>query len=372
MNNPFTPGVIPPEAPFCNRQKELKELKSYASSSANVVLYSPRRYGKTSLVRRVQSGLSKKKVITIYVDLFGVTTIDEIAKRTARSVYLVTQKDKPLFKKVVTLFKTFRPVLKPTETGDSFTVTVEPATSSLTGIDLLEATMTDLGMFIQATPSGVNIAFDEFQEITELNSLEIEGVLRSHIQTQKASYFFVGSRRRVLLDMFNLRNRPFFQSSILYKLSRLPYEDLVRFIVECFNKSGKRCSKEIAEKISKKAFQHPYYAQKLSFYVFEISGKTIESADVSDAYDKVIEDERYFFEASTQGLTIRQVSLLKALADDSSQPVYSSEFLSKHRLSQGLVQKALPKLSNLDLIEKNDQNGWEIVDPVFREWLKRI
>ena len=208
MNNPFTPGVIHPEAPFCNRLKELKELESYASSSANVVLYSPRRYGKTSLVRRVQSGLSKKKVITIYVDLFGVTTIDEIAKRTARSVYLVTQKDKPLF-------KTFRPVLKPTETGDSFTVTVEPATSSLTGIDLLEATMTDLGMFIQATPSGVNIAFDEFQEITELNSLEIEGVLRSHIQTQKASYFFVGSRRRVLLDMFNLRNRPFFQSSIL-------------------------------------------------------------------------------------------------------------------------------------------------------------
>ncbi len=224
MNNPFTPGVIHPEAPFCNRRKELKELKSYASSSANVVLYSPRRYGKTSLVKRVQSKLFSKKVITVYVDLFGVTTIDEVAKRTARSIYLVTQKSKPLFKKVTTLLKTFRPVLKPTETGDTF----------------------------------------------------------------------------------------------------------------------------------------------------EVSGKTIELSDISDAYEKVIEDERYFFEASTQGLTVRQVSLLKALADDASQPVFSSEFLNKHRLSQGLVQKGLPKLSNLDLIEKNDQNGWELVDPVFREWLQRM
>lgn len=372
MNNPFTPGVIHPEAPFCNRRKELKELKSYASSSANVVLYSPRRYGKTSLVKRIQSGLAKKKVITVYVDLFGVTTIEEVAKRTARSIYLVTQKNKPLFKKVTTLLKTFRPVLKPTETGDSFSVTVEPATSRLSGIDLLEATMTDLGMFIQETPSGVNIAFDEFQEITELKSLEIEGVLRSQIQTQKASYFFVGSRRRILLDMFNQRNRPFFQSSILYKLDRLPHEDLVRFITDCFEKNGKRCSKKIAENISNKTFQHPYYAQKLSFYTFEVSGKTIESADISSAYEKVIEDERYFFEASTQGLTVRQISLLKSLADDSSQPVFSFEFLSKHRLSQGLVQKALPKLSNLDLIEKNDRNGWDIVDPVFREWLQRM
>lgn len=53
-------GVIPPGAPFCDRSRELEELTSYAESNANVVLYSPLRYGKTSLINRVQSVLADK------------------------------------------------------------------------------------------------------------------------------------------------------------------------------------------------------------------------------------------------------------------------------------------------------------------------
>ena len=372
MNNPFVMGVIPPGAPFCDRSKELEELTSYAQSNANVVLYSPRRYGKTSLINRVQSVLAEKGSVAIYVDLFGVTSIDDVANRTAKSIFAVTQHNESLFKKAVRILRSFRPVLTPSESGDSFSVSVEAVSRKLTGIGLLDATMDNLGEFINKAQTGINIVFDEFQEITELNGLQIEGILRSHIQRHRASYFFVGSRRRVLIDMFSQRNRAFFQSSIIYKLDRLPHRDLLDFIMDCFQGRGKHCPKEVAGKIAEKVLQHPYYTQKLSFYQFEMTDKTARIEDVARAYERVLEEERHFFEATLQGMTLKQISLLKAIANDPFLPVFSSEFLSKYRLAQGMVQKALPKLSRLDLIEKNEENNWQVVDPVLKDWLKGI
>jgi len=372
MSNPFTLGVIPPEAPFCDRSKELYELLSYAKSKANVVLYSPRRYGKTSLVKRVQSNIYAEGFIPIYVDLFGVTSIDCVADRTAKGVYAATKKNQPLFKKAIKLFKTFRPVLKPTETGDSFSIYVEPVHRQLSGMDLLDSTLEELGDFIANVKKGVHIVFDEFQEITELNNMQIEGIMRSRIQDQDASYFFIGSRRRLLLDIFTRRNRPFFQSSIIYNLDRLPHDDLVLFIMDCFENERKRCPEEVAKQISRRVSQHPYYAQKMSFYVFESTKTVAKPGYVTSAYEKVLEEERYFFEAILQGFTVKQISLLKAIANDPSLRVFSTEFLSKYRLSHGMVQKALKKLSKFDLIEKNNQNRWQIVDPVFEDWLRRV
>ena len=372
MNNPFVLGVIPPGAPFCDRSRELKELTSYAKSKANVVLYSPRRYGKTSLIKRAQSTLADKGFIAIYIDLFGVTSIDEVANRTVKSIYSVTKYDDSLFKKAVRILKTFRPVLRPTEAGDAFSISVEAVAGKLSGIDLLDATLDNLGEFINKAHKGIHIVFDEFQEITELNSQQIEGVLRSHIQGHGASYFFVGSRRRLLLDMFSQRNRPFFQSSIIYQLNRLPHGDLVNFIMDCFQSKGKHCPAEVAEEISTKVLQHPYYVQKLSFYEFEMTDKTAKIEDVAKAYERVFEEERYFFEATLQGITLKQTSLLKAIANDPFVPVFSTEFLSTYRLALGMVQKALPKLAKLDLIEKNEKKYWHVVDPVFEDWLRRM
>ena len=191
MNNPFVLGVIPPEAPFCDRSKELKELISYAKSDANVVLYSPRRYGKTSLIKRVQSILANQGFIAIYVDFFGLSSTDDIAGRIAKSVYKTLYNQKTVFEKAVKMFKAFRPVMRPSDTGISLSVEVIP--QNVSGIELLEKTMEDLGRFITQSKVGINIVFDEFQEITELKSPEIEGVLRKYIQEHQASYFLLAA-----------------------------------------------------------------------------------------------------------------------------------------------------------------------------------
>ncbi|MBW1800460.1 MAG: ATP-binding protein, partial [Deltaproteobacteria bacterium] len=188
--NPFILSVIPPEAPFCNRIRELEQLVSYALSGTNVVIYSPRRYGKTSLVKRVQHTLEAQGILTLYADFFGVASIEDVAAKIAKGVYGFIRNNEPLLKKAMRILTGFRPVFKPSEDG-GLTISVESTVPNLFGIDLLDKTLQDLGGFIEEVgPSMVHIAFDEFQEITELKDKRIEGTLRSHIQFHQSSYFF--------------------------------------------------------------------------------------------------------------------------------------------------------------------------------------
>ena len=175
MQNPFYFRVLPVTAPFCNREKELDQLISHAQNKANVVLFSPRRYGKTSLVQRVQEGLKRKGLATVYIDLFGIDSLEDMGARMASRLYSYCHKDESLFKKAMVFLSSWRPVIRPDpEYGVS--LTVEPSMGRK-GIELLNSTLDGFGKFIQEEKKGVHIVFDEFQEIAELReSLQTEGV----------------------------------------------------------------------------------------------------------------------------------------------------------------------------------------------------
>ncbi|HZD54659.1 MAG TPA: ATP-binding protein, partial [Candidatus Aquicultoraceae bacterium] len=206
--NPFNFREVPADGPFCDREKELEDLVGYAKGRASVVLFSPRRYGKTSLVRRVQKRLHDEGSVTVYADFFGVTSVDDVASRFAKAVFSVIHGRESHWNSAVRIFKSFRPVVRYDERG-GISVGVEPAMIRKGGEDLLGETLSSFGNFVSETGNGVHVALDEFQEIAVLkDSLKIEGIMRSHIQRQRSSYFFIGSRRRILLGMFNDRQRP--------------------------------------------------------------------------------------------------------------------------------------------------------------------
>jgi AAA+ ATPase superfamily predicted ATPase len=371
--NPFVLSVILPDAPFCDRAKEIDQLVSYALAGTNVVVFSPRRYGKTSLVRRVQSVLSPRGIFTLYTDFFGVASIEDVAARIAKSIYGFIHDNEPLMQKAMRIISGFRPVFRPTEDG-GLTISIESTAPNLFGIDLLDKTLQDLSGFIdEIGPSKVHIVFDEFQEITELKDKRLEGTLRSHIQFHQSSYFFVGSRRHLLLGIFSESSRPFYQSAQLYELKRLPHNDLVDYLTDQFQKAGKVCSENMAEKISNLSGQYPYYSQKLALNVYEVSGKSVRKKDVTTALEVMIENETYFYEATLQSLAPRQIALLRALANEPAKSILSSRYISKHDLgSIGGVQSALKKLRHLDLIEIGHEDQYQIVDPIFRIWLQRL
>lgn len=372
MRNPFTLKAIPPGAPFCNRDEERSDLYRHALNQANVVVFSPRRYGKTSLVKKVQWDLQQKGFLTFYADFFMVSTVKDIAERLAKSVYSVLHQKQSLLKKgmrYLKTFKTFRPVLKPSA-ENGLTLTVEPSSYAGSGMDLLDNVLEELGLFIRKESSKVHIVLDEFQEIMELKRTPVEGLLRKHTQEHACSYFFVGSRRRLLLDIFNQRKRPFYQSALMYPIEPLPHDQLSSFLIEQFNRAGKKCSLEMAGRISERIFQYPYYAQLLAYNVFEVSGRVVEDKDIEAGLERLIASERYGYEAIVQGLTAPQIALLRALASSPDSKILSNDFLRRYNLTVGGIQNAQKKLVQLDLIEKN-QDVWRVVDPVFASWLSR-
>ena len=371
MGNPFYLQEVPIDAPFCDRKKELKELQSYAEGKANVVLFSPRRYGKTSLVKRIQATLSNKGTVTLFADFFGVASVDDVAFRLAKAVFVITHKKDPLWKSALRTLKSFRPVLKPDPSG-GVSLSVEPSGVVKGGLELLQETMDSLREFVAITKSLVHVALDEFQEIVTLKeALQVEGIMRTQIQQQQASYFFIGSRRRVLLGIFNERQRPFFQSAINYPLMLLPPDELAEFMVEQFKKSQRKCTVAMAKKLASLTGFHPYYSQKLAFFVYELS-KTVTEESINRGIEKLILSEKPVFEAILQGLSPHQRLLLQALAKEATPKLLASGYIQKHGLgSVGGVQHSSRQLEELDLIEKDEKKGvWHPVDPILGIWLR--
>jgi hypothetical protein len=374
MQNPFTLKEIPVSAPFCDRDQELQTLYSHALNKANVVLFSPRRYGKTSLVKRLQSKLAENGVVTVYVDLYGISSIESVAERLVTKLYAYCHKDESLFKKAMHFIASWRPVLKP-DTESGLALTVEPITNR-NGTELLDDTLTELGNFSAAHEVDFHIVLDEFQEITELREANrIEGIMRSHIQAHnKASYFFVGSRRRILLDIFNNHKRAFYKSAINFELKPLPEMEAVNFMVDRFKDGGKECSTEIAKLIYDKVSGYPYYIQRIPYTIYETAAaEKITREDYIRGFSQTIEEEKPFYEAMLNALSIQQMSLLYALAEESMDKPFSMAYMSKHKLkSVGGVQGALKRLLALDYIEKRENGKYYVVDPVFATWATGI
>lgn len=371
MANPFYIKQLPLDAPFCNRHKEIEELCRLAESKNDVVIHSPRRFGKTSLVRRVQKQLADQGAITIYADFFGVGSIDDVAARMTEAVFRVTHKNKPLWKSALKFLTTFRPVLRPDADG-GVELTVESSSAGRTGLPLLNDTMESLRKFIDDTGRLVHIALDEFQEIVVLpDALKIEAALRTHIQQYKASHFFVGSRRRLLLGMFNERQRPFFQSAFDYPLKPLPKEELTDFLAKQFTDNGVTCPRDVALHLAELIDCYPYYAQKFAHHVYELADSRVSMAEIKMAMRSLIFSEATAFEYAIQGLAPQQRLLLRAIARDPARQIMATKYMRTHNLgSVNAVRNSLKQLELLDYIEKDPDNVWHVIDPVFTWWLK--
>ena len=139
MKNPFTLKVVSDGTRFCNRTKEIEQLMRHAENEANIVLFSPRRYGKTSLVHQVQSRLSERKYLTVFVDLFGLSSVDNIADRIARGIFEGILSHKPLMKKAADIIRTYKPSLAISD-SPSLSLSVEKASQTLFGEELLDET----------------------------------------------------------------------------------------------------------------------------------------------------------------------------------------------------------------------------------------
>ena len=308
----------------------------------------------------------------VYAQFFKLRSVDDLVDRLATAIFQGIHAHESLLdrgKQWLKVFNSLKLSLAPSPDG-SFSFSVEPARHNLSPIERLDTLLGELGTFLESFEGRACIALDEFQDIADLKDSRIEAIMREHIQHHHAGFIFLGSRRRLLRDIFVNKGRPFYQSGIMHELASLPRKELGSFVTEQFAIGGKKCSMDIGLSMADCVGCYPYYAQALAYWSFALSDPECTSDIVDNAFSNLMGSERYGFEAILQALTSAQASLLRALALQPVMQPASREFLQTFGLSAGGVQKSLAHLDKLDLIERPDTKGpWKVIDPVFKLWI---
>ena len=363
MKNPFIFGKAVTGDHFVDRKEEINELKSTLLSGQHIILFSPRKMGKTSVVK--ETFRRTKDVTCIYIDLWKTTSqyalAQEIINNVINQTYTSIEK---LGHDLKDLFKSLRPKISVDMDGHiGIEFSKEETTNALKeALDFPERVA-------RKKRIKLIVALDEFQEIEHLDGLQMEKIFRSILQHHEhVSYLFTGSERTLINLIFGEKERPFYRFAKHMELKPVDKEILKEFILNKFRQSGKKIDADAAGWITRFSRGIPYYVQHISHEVWYISKKEVNIKTVKKCLSERISPS---LASGFQLIWNRiksdvQKRLLIGLANETDPRIYSQGFIKKYDLkSSGHVRKAVKSLEKAELIEKD-----RIQDPFFEEFVK--
>lgn len=368
--NPFKYGTVVTGEYFYDRTEELKSIKNDIKSGNNLIIYAPRRYGKTSLIIKVLDELEKEGMNTIYIDFFKVHDT-----RKFLELYSLNILEKKLFttEGIIKQFRKFVKSIVPSVTFDdkgktTFQVQIQNAQSSDTTFE----EVINLPEKISGKEKWV-VVFDEFQEINKLNGESFEKQLRASIQFHKnVNYVFMGSKNHLLMNMFRDKSRAFYNIGKTVKIEKIPAKEMSVYLESRFKKSRIEITKETIEYILEITENTPYYVQYTASEIWQnkITEKgEISREDVIKAVNRVIESQMDYYLEIYSNLTGNQKSLLIALSKASGN-IFSREYMVSNNLSTvSSTQRSVQRLVESEIIEKH--NGeYTYSDPFFKKFIQ--
>lgn len=368
--NPFYYGNEVYRDDFCNRTNELKELKQDVYSGLNVLLYAPRRFGKTSLLKKLQNDLKKDSdVVVIYFDMFTVSSVDEFMQKyfnlLANSFESSTDKILALFKNV---FK-IRPNITMNISSDSdisYGLTLNKKEEQHAFEDILNLPY----LYAKKFNKKVVVIFDEFQEVEQL---KIEKKLRSAIQThsRSVSYLFSGSRKSILTKMFNDKDRAFYKSVKHLNINEIKEAEWIKFISNKFSISDKYIEDSLIKKCFEITLGYPYYMQQLMYFVWNGTKDKVDEKIVRNSIALMLERESDIYSLVWTNLTPNQKSTLKYIVQKNGERLYANENLSDLTLSASTLKSTLESLIKKDVIDKKNDKYY-LIDPFMKYWLENV
>ncbi len=369
IDNPFvTTGYVSAEY-FCDREKETQDIIRYLTNGNNVALISPRRYGKSDLLRHcfAQKTISDK-YYTFIVDIYSTKTVAEMVGKLGSAI-LETLKSRGR-----KAWERFLSILSSVRSGISFDINGQPSwTMSVGDIQSPTATLNEIFNYLQNADRPCLVAIDEFQQITKYGDPNIEAEIRTHVQyCNNAHFVFSGSRRHLMGAIFTSPARPFYQSVTLYHLDRLPLEKYAEFCVSHFKRQGKKLDDNVVSRLYSQFDGVTYYMQRVMNELFSKTSAdaTCVEADVSKAVDEIIAVSSIIYEDLMYQLPDKQSRVLIAVAKDGcAENVTSGKFVKRHGLvSPNSVKSAIPALIDKGLLTQ-DKGTYKVYDLFFALWL---
>lgn len=372
--NPFKYGTIVTGKDFADRKDELKMLVQELTSGQNMIVYSPRRYGKSSLMINVLETLKKNGILTAYIDLYGCVflsdLVDDLVEKTVLPAYGTLEKTSKFLRSA---FSGIRPEFTVNSDG-SFKVSLKKEVAAQGEKAVLDKILDAPEELAKAKDKPLVVVFDEFQEIVNLDGEVLENLMRSHFQHHEhVSYVFMGSKRHILEEIFEDANRPFYRFAKPFPLDKIPLNEFKKFITTKFKETNIHIDESTIDLSLKFTDGHPYFTQQLCHELWNIAceNKTVNETDVNKAIQELLRIHKDLFVKQWDSLTIHQKKLLVGLSgEEQVTKPYASAFIEKYELiSPSQVYRALEPLLKDGTVEKIDDT-YSLTDVFFKEWIK--
>ncbi len=371
LTNPFIYQGYESPKYFCDREVETKTLLSHLKNGRNVTLISPRRIGKTGLIKNTFYHLKEqeKDATCLYIDIFATKNLHDFVELLGVMVINeIVRKNASFIEKTISFFSALRPVLSmdPLTGEPSVSITVEPSKEDIT--------IQSIFNYLNDSEQEVYIAIDEFQQIAEYPEKGTEALLRSYIQfAQHVHFIFSGSKFHLMAEIFGSPKHPFYQSTEMMGLKPLDSDVYFDFCLQFFKEKGGNIEKDIFEYLYNMFEGHTWYIQCIMNRLYEANTNVESIEPVNAAILSILAGREPQFESLSQFFTDNQFSLLKAIAKEGivAQPT-AGRFIKSHNLSGASSTKAALKvLEDKELVYRKPE-GYIIYDRFMDLWLKRL
>jgi len=376
MRNPFKFGKEVSGYQFYDRKSDSESLhRKLVDGSTNVVLFAPRRYGKTSLVMRVLERLSVVDGMKgLCFDMTRVPTLERFCEEYANAVYGLVGGHREFLHRIGDYLAHLRPAISLSGDGAP-SITFDygarlSATSVVEVLDLPERLSADLG----GIP--IVVAFDEFQEVAELSrELPLEKIFRSCIQGHRnVRYVFLGSKTHLMKRMFGDSTRPFYNSAFPMPLGKPPAEESMDFLLSRFRDAGIALGTAEAEAILSASDNIPYYLQAIASLTFEEAASEnrneVRASDVKAAIETFVGVNAGLYEERLRNISAAKRAVVDALASERV-AVFDEAYRVRHRLPvSSTLHTALKELVDDGLVEIDSQ-GYGLSDPMLVRYIRQ-
>jgi hypothetical protein len=387
MRNPFVYGeIVPPDA-FANRVVELERLVGDLAEGQKVFLISPRRYGKSSLVRQALSALARRRLATLEITVSSFSSYVAFLEGYARALLALEAKPAGAGAWIRDLFTASRPEIRlepapgrAAQLAVSFPAVRTPRETSR----LAEEVFALPGRLAERLGRRLVIALDEFQAVVSfegprgagLQPGHIEHALRAAVQQQRqVGYVFAGSEPSLMELMITMK-RPFYKAGPVMRLEKIRADEFAAFVTRRFRDSGLRPDPELGEAIVDLAGNLPYDVQRLAHETWDRTvaqkKKAVSVDDLHATLHQLLDEQHTLFESLWQRLTLGQRATLRAVVLESGAEILATGTRARHRLGgASSVQTALGALIRQDLVAREGDGRYVVVDSLLREWVAR-
>jgi len=361
--NPFRfSGPLPPEE-MIDRDPEAEDLLALAEGGHSFRLVGPRRYGKTTLLRRILAGAEQQGMATVLVDLQDVLTIAEIVVRIERGYERLKG---PIRRTVENFFRSWNIGLS--LGGGGFTATLQRNPNVDAESVLLRLLEVPAALFDRDGTTSL-VVFDEIQDVLSVRGAD--GKIRSVIQhqTDAATYAFAGSAPGVMQQLFADPKRPLLDQAVPRNLAPLPLEDVGEYVASRFHNTGRDAGAAVAP-LLEFTRGHPQRSMMLAHYLWERTPRDAPADEGTwvSALDQAAADVAPLMRAIWRALTNNERRVARALAVATT-PLYSEETATAVGIKRSSIGKALESLiANADVIQEDSKP--RLTDPMFELWLQ--